>query len=209
MKVSVLIGTYGEDSWAELAKERALPSVAEADEVLLRHDPDATISEVRNALAEEATSDWLCFLDADDQLGRGYLSYMRRALERRHGADGTPPLLTPAVSYVRKGRPQAPRFHPGNDLSQNNYLVVGTLVHRDLFREVGGFNDLPHGFEDFALWSKCWRIGAQVVQVRRAVYIAHWNENSIHRTNWKDRRWQVEMHERVVRELDEWQAARG
>jgi glycosyltransferase involved in cell wall biosynthesis len=201
VKVSVLIGTYGEDSWAELARERALPSVAEADEVLLRHEPAATIAEVRNALAEEATSDWLCFLDADDQFGSNYLRFMRRALERRRGVDRVPPLLTPAVSYVRKGRQQTPRFHVGNDLSKNNYLVVGTLVHRELFLSVGGFGDYPHGFEDWSLWAKCWKAGAEVVQVRRAVYIAYWNENSKHREAWRDRDWQVKMHEQVQRDL--------
>ena len=51
--------------------------------------------------------------------------------------------------------------------------MVGTLVSRDLFLEVGGFEDYPHGFEDWSLWAKCWKAGAKIIQVRRAVYIAH------------------------------------
>lgn len=201
--IAVLIGTYGESSWEELAKERALPSAWEqgADEVLMEHEADGTIASVRNGLAEAASAEWLCFLDADDQLGPRYLEHMRRASGRVTGPILAPPLFTPAVSYVRKGRPQAPRFLPGHDLSINNYLVVGTLVERDLFLRVGGFNDYPHGFEDWSLWAKCWKAGAKVIQVRQAVYVAWWNEHSKHREAWRNRNWQVKMHEQVQREL--------
>ena len=203
MNVSILVATYGEESWRTLAHERALPSARaqEPYEVLDGHALDGTISEARNALAEMAKGDWLCFLDADDELGRGYLAAMQQAYERRRRDDGTPPLLTPAVSYVRKGKQQPARFLSGHDLSKNNYLVVGTLVQRDLFMQVGGFSDYPHGFEDWSLWAKCWKAGAEVVKVRRAIYFAYWNRNSKHRIAWRNRRWQVQMHQQVQRDL--------
>lgn len=191
-----------------MAEARALPSAnaQEPHEVLIGHDSQGTIASVRNDLGHKATGEWLCFLDADDELAAGYLVAMQRAYERRsrgksHPSEDPPPLLTPAVSYVRKGRRQPPRLLPGGDLRNNNYLVVGTLVHRDLFREVGGFEDYPHGFEDWSLWAKCWKAGAKVVQVRRAVYIAYVNENSKHRAMWRDRTYQAEWHKRVQREL--------
>lgn len=203
MNVSIIVATYGDESWRTLAQERAIPSAyaQEPYEVLDGHALDGPISEIRNALASMASGEWLCFLDADDELGRGYLAAMQQAFERRREHGGAPPLLTPAVSYVRKGRQQTPRFLSGNDLSKNNYLVVGTLVRRDLFMQVGGFSDYPHGFEDWSLWAKCWKAGAEVVQVKRAVYIAHWNPTSKHRLAWRDRRWQVKMHQQVQREL--------
>lgn len=201
MNASVIIATYGEDYWRELAFTRAMPSVPTDAQLVLRHEADATIAEVRNAAAIEATGDWLCFLDADDELGPGYLEAMWRALEQKRGAGDAPLLLTPAVSYVHKGRPRPPMFHPLGDLRTNNFLVVGTLVERQIFHQVGGFSDYPHGFEDWSLWAKCWKAGAQIVQVKKAIYYAHVNPNSKHRQGWKDRRWQVEMHQRVQREL--------
>jgi GT2 family glycosyltransferase len=88
-------------------------------------------------------------------------------------------------------------------------LVIGTLVHRDLFWEVGGFPEYPHGFEDFALWSKCVRAGAEIVRVPDAVYRYWVNPQSAHRVGWRDKKTQAANHHRVISELDEWEAARA
>jgi cellulose synthase/poly-beta-1,6-N-acetylglucosamine synthase-like glycosyltransferase len=209
VKISVIIATYGDEAWRDLAMSRAYPSALDqgAHEIFVGHDDEATIAQVRNALSDKATGDWLCHLDADDELAPGYLDAMTRAFEQE-GLDGNL-LLTPAVSYVRKGKPAPPKFMDrGISLRDDNWLVVGTLVERDLFMDVGGFSDYEHGFEDFSCWSKCWRAGARIVKVPDAVYLAHVNQQSKHRTGWRDRKWQVETHQRVVRELDAWEAAR-
>lgn len=205
MNVSIIIGTYGDDEWEKLAYERALPSAQAQDalEVLIGHDDEGTVASCRNDLAAKAEGDWLCFLDADDELAPGYLQAMRRVLEReRRGEHGTPPLLlTPAVSYVQKGRRRPPRFHTEVSLELGNWLVVGTLLERYMFEKVGGFPDYPHGFEDWALFARCWKEGADVRKVPRAVYIAYINPNSKHREGWKDRAWQVATHQRIQKEL--------
>lgn len=204
MKVTICISTYGGREWETLAQERALPSALEqdADEVLVGHDDDGTIASIRNELGGMAQSDWLCFLDADDRLAPGYLDAMRRAWGQAGGDDGTPRLLTPQVSYVRKNRPMRPRFlDRGISLQDDNWLIVGTLVQKDLFVKVGGFGDYPHGFEDWSLWAKCWKAGAEIVKVPDTIYYAHMNPRSKHRTQWRDRRWQVEMHNKVRAEL--------
>lgn len=152
---------------------------------------------MRNALAANAEGDWLCFLDADDELASGYLEAMARV-----GGDNV--LLTPAVQKVRKGKRAAPTFYPEVDLMVANWLIVGTLVRRDLFERVGGFEDYPHGFEDWSLWFKCVKTGARVVRVPKAVYIQHVNPQSKHRQGWRDRKWQVATHQRVQAELEAW-----
>lgn len=173
--------------------------------MLIGHDPEGTVGSFRNDLARQARGEWLCFLDADDELAPGYLEAMRRAFRiSRENGDGSPLLFTPAVAHVRQGRMQPARFYPEVNLLNANYLVVGTLIERSLFERVGGFGDFPHGFEDWALWYKCARLGAKVVPVRRAIYIEHINRDSIHRAAWRDRRTQVQMHMRVARELEAW-----
>jgi len=208
MRVSICIATYGSSEWEELAWSRAYPSCKSQNphEVLVFHDPDGSIASVRNEVGNTARGDWLLYCDADDELAPGYLGAMERAAER--AGDG-PVLLTPAVQLIRKGRPGEPFFFDrGISLRDDNWLVVGTLLRRELFLEVGGFEDYAHGFEDFSLWSKCFRVGATVVKVPDAIYRYHVNPNSKHKVGWRDHKWQVATHQRVVAELAEWEAAR-
>jgi glycosyltransferase involved in cell wall biosynthesis len=207
MKCSILISTYGEKSWQDLAMERAYPSCISqgAHEVLVLHEADGTVSSCRNKNALRATGDFLIHVDADDEIAPDYVGAMRRAFEQEETNGNL--LLTPAVQQIRKGRPAKPFFFDrGISLRDDNWLVVGTLIAKDLFMEVGGFGEYPHGFEDFSLWSKCFRIGAKVVKVPEAVYVYYHNPLSKHKQGWRDRKWQVATHQRVVRELDEWEA---
>jgi glycosyltransferase involved in cell wall biosynthesis len=187
-----------------MAQERAEPSAwsVEPDEVIVYHDEQATIAQARNIAARHATSEWLCFLDADDEFAPGYMGAMRRAAEQTDGDF----LLTPAVQQIRKGRPGAPSFFDrGISLEHDNWLVVGTLVRRATFERVGGFGEYPHGFEDWSLWHKCWRTGSEIVKVPDAVYRYYINPQSKHKRGWRDRKWQVATHQRVAAELAAWE----
>jgi glycosyltransferase involved in cell wall biosynthesis len=203
--ISVIIATYGEDHWEELARERALPSAElQAEDIVIGHDPDATIAQVRNALAAEAQGNWLCFLDADDELAPGFVTAMERRIATTTFSRERHALYTPIVQQVVRGRPRNPSFYPEVNLMMGNWLIVGTVVEADLFRQVGGFGEYPHGFEDWSLWFKCVKSGARVFRVQNAVYIQHVNPRSKHRLGWRDRRWQVETHLRVQAELEAW-----
>ena len=204
MKCSIVIATYGDDSWEELASTRAFPSTnaQDAHEVLIGHDPDGDIASVRNALAAEAAGDWLLFLDADDEIAPGYLAAMQRALKQERRADDTPLLLTPAVSYVKKGKPQAPKFWPECSLETGNWLVIGTVLEKSLFDEIGGFRSFPHGLEDWNFWARCVRAGARPVKVKRAIYRAHWSTDSKHHQLMRDRKAYMIEYEKA--RIDAW-----
>lgn len=203
--ISVCIATYGEEEWRDLARDRAFPS-AQAEyphEVIVKHHKRGTIASVRNACARKATGEWLVFLDADDELAPGYLDAMVFAAEK-HRRQGEPILLTPIVQRILRGRSAPPSFYPEVPLLTANWLVIGTMLRRDLFLKAGGFGEYPHGFEDWALWAKCAKLGARVVKVHQAVYRQHINPRSKHRLGWKDRKWQVSTHLAVQADLDAW-----
>ena len=184
MKVSVLIGTYGDEHWQRIAAKYAEPSVLgqKGLELLARHEPEGTLASVRNRLAIAARGDWLCFLDADDQLGPGYLHAMREAAGALSGPQDARWLLTPSVSYVTGRRYRhAAKLWPRCDLRLGNWLVIGTLVQKAVFIEVGGFNEWPV-YEDWDLWQRCWKAGAEIVPVPDAVYIAHTRTGSRNRS---------------------------
>lgn len=180
MNVTAIVATYGDPAWAERAREAA-KSTQDADETIVLHVEAATLAEVRNTAAAAATSEWLCFLDADDCLAPGYLDAMRDALHRTVGPESpwenpdTPlPLLVPALSILGRS-PDIPAWD--RLLIDLNCACIGTLVPRPLFERVGGFRELPI-YEDWDLWLRCVRAGARLVPVPEAVYCAGVREGS-------------------------------
>ena len=159
------------------------------------HQESGTVASSRNAAAEQATGDWLLFLDADDELAPGFINAMKKEISGHAVLKKT--LFTPAVQQQRKGRPRPPFFFPECSLTTGNWLIIGTLVSKSLFDEVGGFDDHPHGLEDWQLWAKCVKAGASIVKVPKAVYIAHYNQKSKHHMLARDRKAYMVAYEKA------------
>lgn len=192
MNVSILIGTFGDEAWRDLAYSRAYPSAVDqgAAEVRLLHLEDGTLAQARNELARAATGTHLLYLDADDELAGGYVAAMAKAWHTyqgpgqmvetesglrptRHPPLVAPALLVPAVQYVRDGHCVGTASIPnwGRPLIEINCAVIGTLVPRSLFLKVGGFREEPI-YEDWSVWVRCVIAGATLVPVPEAVYCA-------------------------------------
>jgi glycosyltransferase involved in cell wall biosynthesis len=176
---TICIGTFGGNEWVKLATERAIPS-AEAQGVPVIHRHGETLAQARNEALAMVKSEWVVFLDADDELSPGYVEAL---------GGGTADLRAPAVSYVKHGRPRrayvpkvAGHTHEcsAECLPDGNFLVIGTAVRAALAREVGGFREFPWS-EDWDLWLRCWRAGATIEAIPAAVYIAHVNQQSRNR----------------------------
>lgn len=170
--VSVIVPVLpqGDPRYRRWARSRAVPSAEGqgAREILVMGtaavEPVSTVAQLRNRGAERARGEWLCFLDADDELAPGYLEAM---------STGTADLRGPATLFVRPtGARTEPALIPARPLEQSNYLVIGTLVRRAMFLAVGGFHEWPV-HEDYDLWLRCSRAGATVEQIEAAVYVVY------------------------------------
>jgi len=175
---TVVIGTFGDDHWKDLANERAVPSAI--SEALVLHCHAESLAKARNRALELVETEWVVFLDADDELTPGYLTAMSHGL-----AD----LRAPAVEYIRgnrKQRPVMPRVAghrhdcQGDCLTEGNWLVIGTAAKTDLVREVGGFREYEV-YEDWDCWLRCYLAGASVEALPEAIYRAHVRHDSRNR----------------------------
>lgn len=178
MDVTVVIGTFGDDRWRRLAEGRALPSVPDNVPVVLSHAQ--TLHEARNMGLSKVTSEFVCHLDADDELTPNYFQHMATA-------DGD--VRAPAVQYIRHGIEQAPAIpqvwahnHECNAecLPNGNWIVVGAVARTQLLRDIGGWTPEPI-YEDWALWLRCHLAGAAFSRVPDAVYRAHVRADSRNR----------------------------
>lgn len=177
MIVSLAVSTFGSVDWeqrgAALAETLAVEQ-SDAHEVIRVHS-SVGLADARNRAAAEASCDWLCFVDADDTLLPGFTSAMAVAAARHDG----PALIQPATRFV--GDAETPQMdergliRPHADLIAGNHLVIGTLVRRDQFLDVGGFDPDLDVLEDWDLWIRCWQDGAVIDSCPDAVYVVHVN----------------------------------
>lgn len=196
MDVTVVTATFGGDSWIRLAHERARPSVPAG--VPWIHEHADALHVARNGALDRVQTEWVVYLDADDELEPGYLDAM---------AAGTADLRAPAVRYMQDGRafraPYVPRVAghrhqcTGECLPDGNWLVIGTCARAQLLRDVGGWEDFPWS-EDWAMWARCWKAGASIEPVPAAVYLAHVRLDSRNRGQ-----------DRAAREAAHWQIHRA
>lgn len=194
MDVTVCVGTFGSAQWSFLARERAIPSAVALD-VPVIHRHASTLHEARNDALSVVPTEWVCFLDADDELEPGYFDHM---------AQGTADLRAPSVRYVKNrhhATPRIPRVSghkhtcTADCLEWGNWLCVGTVAPTELLHDVGGWRDYPV-YEDFDLWVRCWKAGATIEAIPRAIYRAHVRPDSRNRSGSQQER--NEVHRRIA-----------
>lgn len=177
--VSICIGTFGGNEWVQLASRRAIPS-AEAQGVPVVHRHAPTLARARNEALALADTEWVVFLDADDELAAGYIEAL---------AGGTADVRGTIAEYIGPGSSRR-RWQPrvaghrhdcsADCLPEGNWLLIGSTVRADLLREVGGFREFEWS-EDWDAWLRCYKAGASFELIPDAVYRAHVRPDSRNR----------------------------
>lgn len=159
MDVTVIVTTFGTREWNEKGNATAL----EHDGFHYHHhDPDRPLGRHRNdAVLLCGAKEWLCFLDAGDDLEPGYMEAMQR--HSGHTND----LLVP---MLRLGDGFAHDLTRTRRIIKLNPCPIGTLIHRTVFDRVGGFWDEP-AWEDWSLFRRAVLTGSEL-RATDAVYHA-------------------------------------
>lgn len=173
MSATCIIASYGDFAvWQPLiarARASARNQTRPFDQLFWHHLDDGTLQEARNEAAAEAKTDWLCFLDADDELDEHYHEAM-------HAAAGD--IKRPATLGVVDGvQDDEPVMIPRADLRVRNFIVIGAFIRREEFLRVGGFSADPI-LEDWDLFTRLHLDGAEIVDVPKAIYRVHVRQGS-------------------------------
>lgn len=198
LDATICVCTYGDRSWMELAAWRAVPS-AEQFDIPVLHVHGDSLHGARNEALAAVTTEWVVYLDADDELEPGFMQWM---------ATGTADLRAPAVRYVRQDGGIAHARLPkvsgpehlehdctGDCLPWGNWLVIGTAARAQILRDAGGWQDWPC-YEDWDLWLRAWQRGASVEAIPRAIYRAHVRAESRNRAGSPEERHRV--HQQIA-----------
>lgn len=165
--VTIIIPVYGDhDRWMPLARRAAGSAITQTvPPARVFISAGETLSAARNGAAEWARTEWLCFLDADDELDVRYVEAMLAA----EGDVRQPATL--GIDAQGQEDP-LPVVIPAKPFMYGNYIVIGAFVRTQLFFDVGGFRELP-AYEDWDLWIRCWLAGAQIGVAPEAIYRVH------------------------------------
>jgi glycosyltransferase involved in cell wall biosynthesis len=195
--IAVCVGTFGAAHWESTARTWALPSVDAQRELPARwtwcHGPNLQVA--RNTAARPPgcldDTDWLCFLDADDELDPGYIEAMAAATQDLTGDW----LLQPATLGVYPDGSEDPHpvVIPRRRLLDGNFMVISTLIRTEQFHRLGGFHDW-HLYEDWDLWLRAERDGARFTAVPEAILRVHVNPGG---RNTPDRLTQIRVYNQI------------
>lgn len=173
---------------------RALASVAtqflQPAAIVVEYDHERTgAAATKNRAAAKATTEWLAFLDDDDQFLPHHLAELRNRAEdgwdecqRRTGPQ-------PDVVYSIPEVPQSPTKRDPHgrygvpfdaaELRKRSYIQTTSLVRRWAFMGVGGFQ-LPAAhpdsiYDDWGLWLAMLDVGARFLHVPEVTFVwNHW-----------------------------------
>jgi glycosyltransferase involved in cell wall biosynthesis len=186
--LEVIVTTWGSDDWHERGRVTAKYNSAWH---FHSYDPAQSAGAARNsAVADVDPQEWICFLDADDELAPGYIDAMERTGLQRDD------LGTPALQL----HGETPRCLEDRDiLAGLNPCPIGTLIHRSMFEEAGQFWGEP-AWEDWSLFRRAVLSGAYVHFVPDAVYVANSTSNGRNSTVINPRR----LRRDIVRSHLDW-----
>lgn len=165
--------------------ERALSSVqlqslAHVSKTVVVRDTTHVGSAVtRNRGLDEVTTEYVAFLDDDDELLPHHVDTLINAAEET-GADVVYQWFKVIASHPFDPFPEAfRRTFSADKLRESNYIPTTVLARTDVVKSVGGFepygDQMQSACDDWGLWLKLLDVGATFHHVPMVTWLWHWH----------------------------------
>lgn len=148
--------------------------------VLVKRQENRGLPAARNAGAliarDEAWGEYLVFLDADDWIEPSFVSRLHQALLADRAPEVSHAFCQEQLVELGTGVWRVPEWDPILLLVTNLHPVT-TLIRREAFERVGGFDEtLTQGYEDWDFWIRLSGLGYRGVRVREPLFV--WRRHS-------------------------------
>ncbi len=178
MTISVIIPTFNRSATIQRCLDSVLKQTHQADEIIVIddgstdrtseliqnnynnikyiHQENSGVSSARNTGIQESVSEWLAFLDSDDEWLPNKLETQLETIQQNPGFR----LIHSDEIWVRNGRRVNPK-HKHQKYGGNIYEYClplccispsAVMIHRSLFNEIGLFDENLPACEDYDLW---------------------------------------------------------
>lgn len=163
--IGIAVSTFGTEEWHDRGRATLSKAVVNQGRAMpyIHVHSGAGLQDARNKAAAGLDAKWVIFLDADDMLAPGYVDAMERAIEEKPQAR----LFQPSTRTMDSD--EKPYMMPIKNMYATNFLVIGTMVNREMFLDLEGFKDMP-ALEDWDLFIRFALQGVELAQVHDAVY---------------------------------------
>jgi glycosyltransferase involved in cell wall biosynthesis len=143
------------------------------------HESNSGVISARNNAAKLVRSDWVIFLDADDELLPSYLEGVYECVR----AFPTAEIVYPDYYVSKKGQvPVRAKSGPTDIrwISKVNTIPHSSFIKLDLFSALGGYSPIANeiGAEDWELWVRAALHSVRFVHLNAPGYI--YNEGNLH-----------------------------
>lgn len=132
--------------------------------ISLINQPNKGVSAARNRGVRAADTEWICFLDADDELKKNHLTELTQLILREdagelafagmnyQSVDGMLPVIDAPINGLTS-------FYDLFERQRSPVNSSSYAVKKKYFDEVGGYREDQHQFEDWTLYFKLAAVG--------------------------------------------------
>jgi glycosyltransferase involved in cell wall biosynthesis len=129
---------------------------------LWQHASNAKLAVTRNTGTHLSASDYCFFLDADNMIYPRCIEKHVEALEKRPDAAAAYGLIE--VFGGRSGIMSAGVFER-EALSHGNFIDAMAMIRRSVLINLGGFQHIDHGWEDYDFWLRLCESGQKAIHI--------------------------------------------